>query len=1414
MIVSFSFFTNTLHRFSSFWVAFFVFFTIQSTLAQTIKTVGTGGDYTTLKAAFDAINAGSITGAIELQIISNTTETATAVLNASGSGSSSYTDVKVYPTSSGLKITINSASATLISLNGADNVTFDGRVNQLGSQVDLEIINISSSANATVFEFINGATQNIIQYCLVRGRGFGSKTMFFFGTSTNGIGNSNNVIQHNKLTNSGTDYRYDFVVYSLGTSGAVNSNNVIKGNAFYDLIQRSVSSMALINITANSSGWEIDGNSFYETAPITWGINTSILNFIRIDNTSGGGFVVKNNYIGGQDLLCSGGKMILSQASVLSAFEAISISVGASNPSVVENNTIQNIQWRTDNIVPSQTGSFVGILVKNGSVTIGSENNKNTIGSTTIAQSIILENNTNITLNAYGIYVSSPNAVTISYNSIGGIYTDDGASSSYEAGYSIYGIYKSNTAGLITIHHNSIGSKTVTNSIEAGNNGNLYITSQYVVGIESLASGTCPIYNNTIQNLTNQSAVTSINTTNYGITQGIRVRYGTFQIYNNEISQFKSTNNITQSSAAAELQPLCGITVINVCASVEIYNNQIFDLTHTTTNFNGKISGVYLIGYSTGNFICRGNFIHSIISNSPDANVFGIVHAALNFKIFNNVISIGNNLNCSVYGFANNLTSSSSEFYFNTIYLSGNPTNGAKNSFCYYGLSSSSIAKIQNNILVNARSNNGATGTHYATYFNYTTSTNLTLDNNLYYTSGLGGILSYFNNINVNSLPLVSGKDVNSFNQNPLFTNPGSTLVTDYMISNTNLLGTSISVVTSDYLGLTRVNNTVGAFEFVNINGGACNFYIGPTNGLWSLPSNWSLNHTPIADENIFITTNAVQLDQDYSLNSTYILKVYNNGGIIVNPNKTLTINGSADFGNRPVLFKSDATGYGQLGKVSGTITGATNVQSENYVATLRAYRLLTSPVTTTTSIRDNWQEGSNNTSLGYANNQNPNPGFGTHITGSATGLNGFDATATGNPSLYTFDNATQVWSAIANTNNTVLTAGQPYRLMVRGDRSIDLSTNTPNATHTVLRATGTLQVGDLSTTLSTTANHYNLVANPYQAPINAYTMFAAGNGTFQNINNQFFYVWDVNLGSRGAYSAVSINTSNINNPTYSATGGSTHTQMIAPWEAFFIKTLNDGPASITFKESYKNNPLVPMGRTNNIQESSSLILNLKGLQTNGSYNYIDGIRLDFGADYSLAIDQFDAEKFINLDEDVAIQKQNQLLTVERRAIPTATETVPLQVTKYRSTSYVFENQAVGLDGVQAFLKDNYTNTLHELEGTPYAFTVNTAIPASIQVNRFELVFQATALGNSDFANEIAVYPNPSKESTGFYITGIPANTKVELFSLLGQSLPLQTALNGSTLHVQPMGHVGHGVYVVQVTTNEGLTQQVKWIVD
>ena len=100
----------------------------QVTLTATSGTNTTSGSFTTLKEAFDAINLGTHQGTIVININANTTESASAVLNASGSGSASYTGISIYPTTTGLSIS-GELAAPLIDLNGADNVTIDGRVN-------------------------------------------------------------------------------------------------------------------------------------------------------------------------------------------------------------------------------------------------------------------------------------------------------------------------------------------------------------------------------------------------------------------------------------------------------------------------------------------------------------------------------------------------------------------------------------------------------------------------------------------------------------------------------------------------------------------------------------------------------------------------------------------------------------------------------------------------------------------------------------------------------------------------------------------------------------------------------------------------------------------------------------------------------------------------------------------------------------------------------------------------------------------------------------------------------------------------------------------------------------------------------------------------------------------------------------
>lgn len=103
-------------------------------------TAGTAtATYTTVKAAFDAVNLGTHQGAITLSITASTTETATAVLNASG-GTASYTSVLVKPGTGTTPTITGSNTVAIIKINGADNVTIDGSNNGTTTR-DLTISN-------------------------------------------------------------------------------------------------------------------------------------------------------------------------------------------------------------------------------------------------------------------------------------------------------------------------------------------------------------------------------------------------------------------------------------------------------------------------------------------------------------------------------------------------------------------------------------------------------------------------------------------------------------------------------------------------------------------------------------------------------------------------------------------------------------------------------------------------------------------------------------------------------------------------------------------------------------------------------------------------------------------------------------------------------------------------------------------------------------------------------------------------------------------------------------------------------------------------------------------------------------------------------------------------------------------------
>src|SRR5450759_207746 len=234
-----------------------------SLLAQT--PVGSGGTYSTLSEAFTAINEGNLTGDIILQIISSITETTTAVVYQNGyNGTADYTSVTIYPNGSGY-ILDGDIDGPLIDLNGAGNVTIDGRVNGTGSAKDLIITNISTGTSASTIQFSESASTNTLKYCIIKGSETGlSGGVILFSTSSTGSGNNGNTIENNDIT-CDVAGRPINAVYSSGTSGSENSGNIIRNNNIYNFLNHGTASNGLF-FSSYTTNCTISGNSFYETA--------------------------------------------------------------------------------------------------------------------------------------------------------------------------------------------------------------------------------------------------------------------------------------------------------------------------------------------------------------------------------------------------------------------------------------------------------------------------------------------------------------------------------------------------------------------------------------------------------------------------------------------------------------------------------------------------------------------------------------------------------------------------------------------------------------------------------------------------------------------------------------------------------------------------------------------------------------------------------------------------------------------------------------------------------------------------------------------------------------------------------------------------------------------------------------------
>lgn len=597
---------------------------------------------------------------------------------------------------------------------------------------------------------------------------------------------------------------------------------------------------------------------------------------------------------------------------------------------------------------------------------------------------------------------------------------------------------------------------------------------------------------------------------------------------------------------------------------------------------------------------------------------------------------------------------------------------------------------------------------------------------------------------------------IESFAQNTLNVSNGTQLVTS-------------GAVTIDYKGGTFTNNGIIA---------------NPSGTLaFSAPVTFVGTGTTNTKNLEIVHTGNSQLNNRINVTGTLAV---NNGNLSANNNLTLISNAAGSAIIAPVQTGSNITG---------------KVTVQRYIAQgKRAFRFLTPSVNTDDFISNNWQ-------------------LSTHITGSTTGANGFDATGTGNPSMYTYNNSQPTgsgWNAIANTNATNLNAKQGYRILVRGDRNVNINAaSLPNMNNPItLSATGTVVTGnvvfnssstpEINNNSNTTTNGYSLVGNPYVNTLNWNTL------TKSNITDAY-YTWDANMGTtaqRGRYVVFSSSTGTSNM-------ASAVNQYIQPGQAFFIKNSVLGTAgTLTFHETDKTGT----ANINNFYRTNNNLLTRLDLQVYETSELalgafpIDATVAVFDNQFTNAIETGDVAKLSTGIENISFLNSATNLAIDARPQVAVTDELQVQLQQFQaSKSYTFRTHLNNFDTTTTpFLVDTYLNQYTALanDGSTDVVITTTNDAASYDTNRFKIVFQNSTLSNPEFfAAYVMLYPNPV--TNGQFNIALPSsltgNVTVKIINLLGQTVYQTTTIAQNNITITTGKSLPQAVYAVQIE-NQGKT--------
>ncbi|MFL5731537.1 MAG: hypothetical protein ACJ75J_18755, partial [Cytophagaceae bacterium] len=364
---------------------------------------------------------------------------------------------------------------------------------------------------------------------------------------------------------------------------------------------------------------------------------------------------------------------------------------------------------------------------------------------------------------------------------------------------------------------------------------------------------------------------------------------------------------------------------------------------------------------------------------------------------------------------------------------------------------------------------------------------------------------------------------------------------------------------------------------------------------------------------------------------------------------------------------------------------------------------------------------------------------------------------------LFSWGFSTQSWLAINNIN-TSLNLLSGYSVYFTNPTSLDF-----NGTYTHSSVPYSMSVN------ATAANQSVLVGNPYPSTID----WESNAWSLTNVKGSVTY-WDACNGKYASYTVGGV-----------ATNGAT--RYIPPMQAFYLKTIGTGAASVNLNNNVRTSSFNP-----SIWKQGTPSNTLKLTLSSGTYSDETVIRF-----HENAVDgfdnQLDAPKFRNPDLVPSFYSVTENEEYAINTLPHSNEkNIPLHIESGFAGTYTIHANELGpfTADYTLILQDKLLNKNIEILSEDYTFSLN----KEQSVNRFSLIYKNNP-GAAHSNKKTIVSINSDGQNVKVDCFGMQEQADIYIYNSIGQLIS-RNSFDTRLIYSEKPQNIIPGIYIVKVVAD------------